>query len=346
MSYASIASTIKGHVSTLGEGVSSVKGVSFDGVWSGDAYSNLSSDLETVIKKIDTQKKALSNFVDALNKLDKYKKNDEEISSKRSTLSSLADTPENASKISNLRADISSLEKENTTLKSDIKSLISGISSVSSEIEIVEANISTDYEGYVVDLADMLALFRSGSLTQLSDYNQSSNSLYDYYSKEDVESMLSEIKQKYTGRDAAVNCALGIMKMASDVGVKLDYDWGGGHTAVANVDSVANGVDCSGFASWVINQGSSEDFRPRGTVSLVNVGKKISYEEAQKGDILVYNTNGSGHVIMIIDNNPETQQFLVAEAAGSNTGVIMQTRSYSSLSGTYAARDLSGIYNV
>ena len=189
MSYASIASTIKGHVSTLGEGVSSVKGVSFDGVWSGDAYSNLSSDLETVIKKIDTQKKALSNFVDALNKLDKYKKNDEDISSKRSTLSSLADTPENASKISNLRADISSLEKENTTLKSDIKSLISGISSVSSEIEIVEANISTDYEGYVVDLADMLALFRSGSLTQLSDYNQSSNSLYDYYSKEDVEKL-------------------------------------------------------------------------------------------------------------------------------------------------------------
>ena len=345
MSYASIASNIKGYASTFGEGISEVKSISFDGVWSGDAYNNLSGNLKDVISKLDTQKKFLSSFIDALNKLDKYKKNNEEIARKQSTLSSLANNEENASKISNLRSAISSLEKDNTTLKSDIKSLLAGISSISSDVEVIDANVSKDYEGYVVDLADMLSLFRSGSLTQLSDYNESSNSLYDYYSKEDVESMISEIKQNYSGRDAAVNCALGIMKMASDVGVKLDYDWGGGHTSSANVDSVAKGVDCSGFASWVIDQGSAEDFRPRGTVSLINVGKKISYEDAQKGDILVYNTNGSGHVIMIIDNNPETQQFLVAEAAGSNTGVIMQTRSYSSLSGTYAARDLSEIYN-
>ena len=48
---------------------------------------------------------------------------------------------------------------------------------------------------------------------------------------------------------------------------------------------------------------------------------------------------------MVVENDPETKEFLVVEAASSESGVLMQTRSYSSLrSGNYIARDLTELY--
>ena len=53
-------------------------------------------------------------------------------------------------------------------------------------------------------------------------------------------------------------------------------------------------IDESVLCIWLYVNNSKEAQR-------IYVGDRVSYEEAQKGDILVYNTNGSGHVIMIID---------------------------------------------
>lgn len=343
MSYSSIASSIRSKVSLLDSALSVTEAIDFSGVWSGDAYSAQSTKLKESLKSINTQKDLALKLADALDKLQQYKDNKEKIESLQRTLAGLSNTEENSSTISSLRSQISQLQTKNNTLRSDIGAIVSGFTSVSTKYEVVAYEATNDYGDYVVDLYDMLTLFRSGSLSKIPD--SGNNSLYDYYSKEEVYAKMNEIKSQYSGREAAVNCALGIMDIASDVGLKLDYDWGGGHVNNTSVDHVATGVDCSGFASWAINQGAAEHFRTRGTISLVNVGERISYEDAQKGDILVYNTNGSGHVVMIIDNDPETQQFLVAEAAGSDNGVILQTRSYASLSGTYQARDLSSIYN-
>lgn len=343
MGYSSIASAIRSKASAVDSVLSSVKGISFDGVWSGEAYTSQSSKLESALNNIKSQKELALKLADALDKLQQYKDNKEKIESLERELSSLANTEDNASKISDLRSQISKLQTTNNSLRTDIVAVVSGFSTVNSQYELVSFEPSTEYTDYIVDLYDMLTLFRSGDLKKIPDDGK--NSLYNYYSKEEVNAKINEIKKQYTGRDAAVNCALGIIEMAADVGLKLDYDWGGGHSNVTSVDHVAKGTDCSAFASWAINQGASSTFNTRTTASLINVGKRISYEDAQKGDILVYNTNGNGHVVMIVDNDPETQQFLVVEASGSATGVVMQTRSYASLSGTYQARDLSSIYN-
>ncbi|MGN1371618.1 MAG: NlpC/P60 family protein [Candidatus Coprovivens sp.] len=343
MGYSSIASSIRNKVKSVDTALSSVKGISFTGVWSGDAYNTQSSNLNDSLNNISAQRDLAIKLADALDKLQQYKDNKEKIESLQSQLNSLANTEENASLISSLRNQISQLQSANNTLRSDIGAIVSGFSSVSTKYEEVKYEANTDYMDYVVDLADMLTLFNSGSLTKIPDSGK--NSLYDYYSEEEVDAKLNEIRSKYSGREAAVNCALGIMEMAASVGLKLDYDWGGGHTTVTDVDHVATGTDCSAFASWAINQGASSTFNTKTTAGLINVGTQVSYEDAQKGDILVYNSGGNGHVVMIVDNDPDTQQFLVVEASGSNSGVIMQTRSYASLSGTYQARDLSSIYN-
>ncbi len=343
MGYSAIASSIRSNSETVNSVLSSTKNVSFDGIWSGDAHTSQTTKLKDALDVLNTQREQTINLADALDKLQKYKNNKEKISSLESQLRGLADTEENASLISSLRTQISQLQTENNNLRSEITAVVSGFNSITTKYEVVNHEVSKNYEDYVVELADMLNMFNSNSLTKIPDGGK--NSLYDYYSKEEVLSRLEEIRSQYSGRDAAVNCALGIMDMAADVGLKLDYDWGGGHSTVTSVDHVATGTDCSAFASWAINQGAASTFNTQTTRGLVKVGTNIDYEDAQKGDILVYNSNGSGHVVMIVDNDPATQQFLVVEAAGSATGVVMRTRSYASLSGTYQARDLSSIYN-
>lgn len=343
MVYSSIASSIRSKVKSVEMVLSNVKGISFEGIWSGDAYSTQSTNLSESLTNISLQKELALNLADALDKLQQYKDNKEKIESLQKELNNLDNNDDNTSKISSLRSQISQLQTTNNTLRSDIGAIVSGFSTTFTKYEVVNHEVSTDYDDYVVDLADMLTLFNSGTLSKIPDSGKSS--LYNYYSQEEVYARINEIKSQYSGRDAAVNCALGIIEMAADVGLKLDYDWGGGHTTVTSVDQVATGTDCSAFASWAINQGANSTFNTKTTAGLINVGTQVSYEDAQKGDILVYNSGGNGHVVMIVDNDPETQQFLVVEASGSNSGVIMQTRSYASLSGTYQARDLSSIYN-
>lgn len=345
MSYSSIAQNIRNKVDLLNLSISNCEGINFDTVWAGDAHANLTSNLETAFKSIKTQRDNALTLADALDDLQIYKNNVESIEDLNYSLSNTPNTPENQEAIRRYNNQISGLQTTNSTLRTSIQTAINSISSVSTQFELVNYEPSNNYKDYAVDLSEMLMLFESGALTKLSDNNGSSDSLYDYYTEAEVDSMIAGIKEKYSGRDAAVNCALGVMQMAADVGLKLDYDWGGGHTTVTDIDAVATGVDCSAFASWAINQGAASTFNTRCTDSLIYVGDRVSYEEAQKGDILVYNSGGEGHVVMIVDNDPETQQFLVVEASGRNAGVIMQTRSYASLSGTYQARDLSSIYN-
>lgn len=344
MNYSSIASTIRSNVSSLEQSISNINDISFAGIWSGDAYNNLSSNLKTSVSNINTQKETALKYADALDKLQEYKEQKETFDSLKTDLANTPNNEENASVRSDLNNKINTLGSSLSSLKTEIQSLLNGISSVGKEFEIIDYQVSDDYSGYVVDLYDFLNLFNSGTLTKMSDSGNGS-SLYDYYSKEEVESRINEIKSQYSGRSAAVNCALGIMDMAADVGLKLDYDWGGGHSTVTSTDAVATGTDCSAFASWAINQGANGTFNTQSTAGLVNVGTQTSFENAQQGDILVYRNNSSGHVVMIIDNDPETQQFLVAEAANPETGVVMKTRSYASLAGKYQARDLSSIYN-
>ena len=341
MNYTSKASSINTALSPFISAVSNIQKLSFDTVWSGDAHNTLTSNLSTSLKKIQAQRDAISVYTSALENLQMYKNNKEEIDSLRSEYLNLVGD-EYESRRQQLSGKITNLENTNTNLKSSIQNSLKSISSVSAEFEVVNYTPDNTYGDYILDLHDFLQLFQSGSLVKLSDNDGSNDSLYDYYSKEEVDNRINQIKGQYKGRNAAVNCALGVMEMAAQVGKKLDYDWGGGHggDGITDIDEVATGTDCSAFASWAINQGISSG-NLVGPYGMINLGKSTSYENAQGGDILV----SSEHVVMIIANNPEAQQFLVAEANGSQEGVIMRTRSYAACSGAYQAVDLSNLYN-
>src|SRR5699024_5803178 len=76
------------------------------------------------------------------------------------------------------------------------------------------------------------------------------------------------------------------------------YVFGGGRTQ----SDIENGYfDCSGFVSWSYSQEGVS--LPASTGGLANSGKKVSYSEAQPGDLVFFDTyKKNGHVGIYLGN--------------------------------------------
>ncbi len=344
MSYSSLAQKINNNASMLEQSLSKIENNNLDSVWAGEAHDQLTSNLKTSVNVMKNQIDNSKKLANALDSLQKYKDNNDSISSYKSSLNGLPDTEEYSSKRDYYRSKISSLESQNSNLRSSINSSLSAISSISTQFDLIVYQPTNSYGEYVVDLGELLALFQSGKLKSMSDSKKSSDSLYDFYSKEQVEGVLTQIKQNYRGRGAAVNCALGVMQMAANVGMKLDYDLLRGSNKLLTVDGIATGSDCVSFASWAISQGSDKIDKTYSTSEFVKLGNKIDYSQAVPGDVFTLKYSGSGgHVMLIVENHPETNSALVAEAKGDS--VVLTNIKYSLLDKLkYSARDLSDFY--
>lgn len=343
MDYSAIASNIDSALSTIESQLNKLTGVSFASVWSGDAYNTQSNNLDTTVSNLKNEMGYLKNFSSALYKLQEYKNNKESIADLRNSYNSLSDTPENANSRSSLSSQIDSLESKNTTLKASIKSLLGSVSGISNEIELVSFEPQEDYKAYAEQISDLYNWNEQGRLSILND------SLFNYVSPETIETELNSIKGQYTGRDAAVNCAVGLMHMAAEAGKKISYNYEPDthttHYSTYNPETfplseVINGTDCSSFVSWAVNQGTNNSFTTKSTKDFKTVGNEIKFSNARPGDIIV--SSGS-HVGLIVENHPEENYFLVAEEGGKDRGLVVQKRPYSSLN-NFKARDLSYIY--
>ncbi|WP_042222604.1 C40 family peptidase [Oceanobacillus manasiensis] len=88
--------------------------------------------------------------------------------------------------------------------------------------------------------------------------------------------------------------------------IGLPYVWGGKTTS---------GFDCSGFVSWAFAQAGYS--LPSSTAGLSSVGTKVSYSEAQPGDLVFFNTyKTNGHVGIYLGNG----KFIGAQ---SSTGLAV-----------------------
>ena len=222
---------------------------------------------------------------------------------------------------------------------------MSSFGAVSSESITIDFGAMTNGNlNYVIDVHALLDIYKSGKLTKLPD----GASLYKYVPEEQVLQMLSKIQTQYSGREAAVNSALAMLNIAAEQGFKLDYEHKATNPYVPYVPTaqVASGVDCNPFASWVVDKGTPGGFQWRPVDSFKSVGTSINYEDAKPGDVFVVKDEENGHVGVIIQNNPEEQTFICAEASGENVGIILQTRKYSTMKNTgYSVKDMTNVYN-
>ncbi|HVW95428.1 MAG TPA: C40 family peptidase [Mucilaginibacter sp.] len=84
------------------------------------------------------------------------------------------------------------------------------------------------------------------------------------------------------------------------------------------------GFDCSGFVNYVFK---NFDFDvPRSSREFINVGEKVSYEDALPGDIILFtsptNRHRIGHVGIVVSNSDEGMKF-IHSTSGKEYGVTI-----------------------
>ena len=362
MGYSALASQLRSKCSELNDDLTATKNISFGSVWSGNAHDSLTTDMSDLYSKIANEISNIERFADALDSLQKYKDTKAKITEFRTQYISIPNVPENQNKKNALISTINTLQVANNSTKSSVLKGLSGFSSVSSDIEVVSYDVSfEDYGQFIVDLDSLVAAYANN----YADDNPadplkmlSGGSLYDYYDSFDengnriegsgkayVEGIILDIRNKYSGRDAAVNSALAILQLAADKGIKLDYEHKGtaGIRPYVRTTDVASGVDCNPFVSWCVDKGVETGFQWRPVGNFRKIGTEISRENwgtAKPGDLL----SSEGHIIMIVDNDPERETFTIAHASGQNRGILVEEKAYSSCGG-YSVRDMTAVYS-
>ncbi len=362
MGYSAIASALRTKCAEMESVVSDAKTISFDSVWSGNAHDKMTTSLKEVMTRADAEISKIRSFADALDSLQKYKDHREKINQLKLQYYNLPNTEENKTARANLNALINTLTVSNTQARTTIINSISALNAVDSQVELVTYDPSSeDYGQFIVDVDALVAAYANNysddnpadPLTMLNG-----GSLYEYYNSYDengnvikgsgkayVEGVIKSIQEKYSGRDAAVNSALAILQLAADKGIKLDYEHKGtkGTEPYVPTEQVASGVDCNPFVSWCVDKGVEGGFQWRPVGNFRSIGTEIKRDDwntAKPGDLL----SSEGHIIIIVDNNPEEGTFTIAHASGTNRGILVEEKSYNSFGG-YSVRDMTAVYS-
>jgi hypothetical protein len=167
----------------------------------------------------------------------------------------------------------------------------------------------------------------------------------------------------YGTRAGVVAAAITLIgELGDKYDVRLPYYWGGAHDSSANLASgswggsttkkcnkstcyTIDGLDCSGFVSWAINNGGFI-YSALSTSQLSNYGKttlSASTAVIQPGDLLLR----SGHVKLVVGIDEENKEYITAEASGKSEGVKFGTMSFSgkTASYTYWGVNMDFLYN-
>ena len=139
-----------------------------------------------------------------------------------------------------------------------------------------------------------------------------------------------------------------IGELGDNFGVKVPYYWGGGHydgviigahhywgsdpdcTTYANNQTYDYcGLDCSGFVPWAIKNGGfgmrqmlAGDFKDINGAQKVTL--KANEAVLQPGDLL----ESEGHIVLVVAIDEDANQYICAEAAGNQYGVLFMRRPF------------------
>lgn len=158
--YDTMSKNANANISDINTGLSDIKSVSFDGVWSGDAYNAQSEGLTAVIAAADTAKSDLQRFSEVLALLENYKALKEEIDRLTAEIDSITipSDPQLAAaasaRKSSLIAKRDQLITKKNQLRQTIESMLATFKPIESQIEVISFDLNQykDYLDYIEDL--------------------------------------------------------------------------------------------------------------------------------------------------------------------------------------------------
>lgn len=153
-----------------------------------------------------------------------------------------------------------------------------------------------------------------------------------------------------------------IGELGDNYGVKVPYFWGGGHADGVVVGALAKwgstecntsangrvydrcGLDCSGFVPWAIkNGGFGMAQNLASNFQYISGARRVSLSSSnavvQPGDLL----ESESHVVLVVGIDEENKQYICAEAAGYDYGVLFMRRPFGS--DGYWGVDMEDYYN-
>ena len=152
-----------------------------------------------------------------------------------------------------------------------------------------------------------------------------------------------------------------IGELGDRYGVKVPYYWGGGHydgvvdgaleywgankchTYANNQNYDYCGFDCSGFVPWAIRNGGFDKKQDLAGRFKKMKGAKVVLLRDQAllapGDLL----ESPHHIVLVVGVDESTHQYICAEAAGNQYGVLFTRRSFNERG--YYGVDMDGYYN-
>ena len=145
MNYSSIASNISSKNDNFSVELNSISSINFDGVWSGPAHDNLTSNLSDAVSNVKSQIEEVSKFAEVLNKVQEYKDKKERIISLKDAVRR-CDPKQHQSAINQYNSEISTLNSSVSDLKKQITSALSSFSSVKSNIDPVSYTLDKSYK--------------------------------------------------------------------------------------------------------------------------------------------------------------------------------------------------------
>jgi glycerophosphoryl diester phosphodiesterase len=158
--YSDMSDKAGSNINTINNSLSNIKNVSFDGVWSGDAYNAQSQGLEKIISTADTAQKDLERFKQVLAKLEQYKSLKERIDALTEEINSISipSDPQLAAAAMNrknrLIIERDKLTEEKDKLRQEIETMLSTFKAIESQIELIkyDPNEHKEYMEYIKEV--------------------------------------------------------------------------------------------------------------------------------------------------------------------------------------------------
>jgi len=331
-------------VTSMDNLVLNVKNLNFDNVWKGAAATTYNESINSVIAKMNKEKENIQTFNTALEKVEELKDIDKLIDSNNVSLSKLdSNDQNNISKIQQLESENSRLTTQRNELKKNIVSMLGSITSDNSSVISLSYNSTADFD-YICDIKELESLvwksyrygvsngaLKSGNIADLySDVQYNGLSGMDY-----INSQLDSVLKSCSGREAAVNSSLMLMKLAADKGVKIRYMNAGSNGANGvkynTNEQMVDGMDCCAYVSWAVNKGTPQPFHWAGVGSFGFIGDPIDVSQSLPGDVVV----NDKHVAMIVANDTVNKQVTIIESGGISSDYHMVTYGYNGLRGSF-----------
>ena len=208
--------------------VTNVKKMNIGSIWKGAAATSYVGQIDSIITRINKEKDNIQTFENILDKVEIMKSYDRKIKALESSLSGL-DPEEDASKIARIKSSIRWYKNEKKKLKDSVIGLLGSISPDAGSESSLLFNNTANFD-YICDIKELDAIVKKckiylgddangknyGSIANL--YNDAENGIsgVDY-----VNGQLHSVLKSYSGREAAVNSTLMLMKLAADKGVEI-----------------------------------------------------------------------------------------------------------------------------